>query len=203
MLAQPAFDSLNHAILLKRPEVIFGIRGKAFNWFRSYLCSREQSVIVESIVSSPCPLEFGVLQGSVLGPLCVLIHCSLLSVPMVVITINMLMTRNHPKKVSPMQFLTAQTGTKTCTDDLLSWMNINKLKLDTDKAEIMPVTCKFNITPRLGWQWVCKHWQKQNSVQAVREVSRDSPTLSLQQHISSICLSNFLGIHKTASICPV
>ena len=78
MLALPAFDTLNHAILLKRPEVIFGIRGKAFNWFRSYLCSRKQSVIVDSIVSSPCPLEFGVLQSSVLGPFCVLIRCSLL-----------------------------------------------------------------------------------------------------------------------------
>lgn len=151
MLALPAFDSLNHAILLKRPEVIFGIRDKAFNWFRSYLCSREQSVIVESIVSSPCPLEFGVLQGSVLGPLCA--H------PLFTV-ISAHGCDNHKyaddmessKKASPMQFLTAQTGTKTCTDDLLCWMNINKLKLDTDKAEIMPVTCKFNITPQLGWQ---------------------------------------------------
>lgn len=29
------------------------------------------------------------------------------------------------KKASPMQFLTAQTGTETCIDDLLCWMNTN------------------------------------------------------------------------------
>ena len=32
-----AFDTVDHAILLKRLDVSFGIRGNALNWFASYL----------------------------------------------------------------------------------------------------------------------------------------------------------------------
>ena len=35
-----AFDLVNHAILLKRLDVSFGIRGNALNWFVSYLSGR-------------------------------------------------------------------------------------------------------------------------------------------------------------------
>ena len=63
-----AFDTLDHAILLKRLEITFGVRGRALDWLKFYLCSRKQSVIVDGIVSSPRPLENGVPHSSVLGP---------------------------------------------------------------------------------------------------------------------------------------
>jgi hypothetical protein len=37
-----AFDTVDHAILLRRLEVSFGLIGPALAWFRSYLTGRTQ-----------------------------------------------------------------------------------------------------------------------------------------------------------------
>ena len=63
-----AFDTVDHAILLRRLDVSFGIRGNALNWFASYLSGRSQQVSVHGILASSFYLDFGVPQGSVLGP---------------------------------------------------------------------------------------------------------------------------------------
>ena len=63
-----AFDRLNRSILLKRLEVTFGVPDAALQWFAFYLCDCRLSVIVDGIASAPSPLVYGVLQGSVLGP---------------------------------------------------------------------------------------------------------------------------------------
>ena len=64
-----AFDTLDHQILLKRLSITYGIHAKAFQWFSSYLSDRRQSVTIGSIFSKPVPLQSGVPQGSVLGPI--------------------------------------------------------------------------------------------------------------------------------------
>ena len=63
-----AFDKLDHSILLKRLEVTFGVRDAALEWFASYLRDRCQLVIVDGTASAPSSQVYGVLQGSVLGP---------------------------------------------------------------------------------------------------------------------------------------
>src|SRR6218665_1594054 len=67
--ASSAFDVLDHAILLQRLETCFGLSGSPLNWFRSYLSDRSQMVILGDTRSSWVPVQFGVPQGSVLGPL--------------------------------------------------------------------------------------------------------------------------------------
>ena len=64
-----AFDTLDHAILLRRVKSTFGILGLALSWFESYLSDRMQSVVVDGLMSTPIPLVFGVPQGLVLGPI--------------------------------------------------------------------------------------------------------------------------------------
>ena len=47
---------------------LYGISGGALDWFKSYLSSRVQRVIIGDTVSECKGLNFGVPQGSVLGP---------------------------------------------------------------------------------------------------------------------------------------
>jgi len=67
-----AFDCVDHDLLLHRLQVLqlsFGISGVALEWICSFLTDRTQQIAYGSQLSTPCPLPFGVPQGSVLGPL--------------------------------------------------------------------------------------------------------------------------------------
>ena len=63
-----AFDSLRHDILISRLEMI-GCNGSALKLLKSYILNRSSSVKFCDFSSDPRPLLYGVLQGSVLGPL--------------------------------------------------------------------------------------------------------------------------------------
>nr|XP_006825364.1 PREDICTED: pyrethroid hydrolase Ces2e-like [Saccoglossus kowalevskii] len=63
------FDTVDSQILLERLELCFGISGRALAWFRSYLTRRYQCVSIKGLTSPMNMLKYGVLQGSVLGPL--------------------------------------------------------------------------------------------------------------------------------------
>ena len=64
-----AFDTVDHAILLKRLQKSFLIKDKALNWIESYLKNRTFSVTINNSTSTKKLLKYGVPQGSLLGPL--------------------------------------------------------------------------------------------------------------------------------------
>lgn len=63
-----AFDTVDRDLLLMKLEAV-GVTGSALQWFKTYLTDREQSVVINSTFSTSFPLQCGVPQGSVLGPL--------------------------------------------------------------------------------------------------------------------------------------
>ena len=67
-----AFDTVNHAILLRKME--HGIRGMALQWFKSYLTDRTQYVYLNGHASALKEISCGIHQGSVSGPLLFLIY---------------------------------------------------------------------------------------------------------------------------------
>ena len=68
-----AFDSLDHNILLNKLNHI-GVRGIAYNWFKSYMYDRSQYTEFKKVNSTIKNISFGVPQGSILGPLLFLIY---------------------------------------------------------------------------------------------------------------------------------
>ena len=68
-----AFDVIDHDILLTKLRN-YGVRGIANDWFRSYLSDRKQFVEINGIKSKMVPIQIGVPQGSILGPLLYLIY---------------------------------------------------------------------------------------------------------------------------------
>ena len=67
------FDVVNQQILLRKlAKYNFSI--ETLQWFESYLLNRLQAVQVESALSPPLPVPYGVPQGSILGPLLFLLY---------------------------------------------------------------------------------------------------------------------------------
>lgn len=63
-----AFDTVDIDLLLHILETELGITGIALDWFQSFLKGRNQRVIIENTLSDSLKVDFGVPQGSVLGP---------------------------------------------------------------------------------------------------------------------------------------
>jgi len=130
-----AFDTINHQILLKK-LYHYGIRGKALEWFRSYLSNRKQFVTVNDIDSQLLNIDCGVPQGSILGPLLFIIfindfhNCSdKLSFLMFADDSNLFFSHPDP------QILVNTVNTELVK--VLQWIKANKLTLNVTKSKYM------------------------------------------------------------------
>ena len=198
-----AFDTIDHAILLKRLELTFGISDIALKWFTSYLSDRKQSVLIEGVMSDATPLLYGVPQGSVLGPVLFTLYSQPLSD---VISNNDLQFHKYADDTElsshsdPENFSNAISDLAECTNDVLKWMNNNKLKLNTDKTEIMKVgvtSCLSRVSEK-SMTVDGSNIMFQDNVKYLG-VKLDS-TLSMKNQVSSVCRSCFLELRRIASI---
>ena len=136
-----AFDTVDHCFLLRRLQTSFGISGAPLDWFKSYLSARSQRVSIPGALSDSLPLDWGVPQGSCLGPLLYIIYSSKL--------FNII--ERHPPNSHCyaddsqiyLSFKTddlssqqnAITAMQNCIDDIRSWMEHDKLLLNDEKTE--------------------------------------------------------------------
>ena len=190
-----AFDTLDHPILLQRLETTFGISGTVLHWFASYLEGCEQSVMVDNILSSPSPLQFGVPQGSVLGPILFTLYSQPLSdlICRHECDYHKYADDTQLSKGAPSdQFQSLLCDIQTCIESLVGWMYSNKLKLNAEKTEVLPVasTSRLSLVGR-------------DSVDIGGKLGVHlDQTLSMQQHISSVCHAAYLELRRIASIRP-
>ena len=63
------FETVSHYILLTRLAELISLWSLALSWFQSYLSNRKQYVTLKDANSTLAPVNHGVPQGSVLGPL--------------------------------------------------------------------------------------------------------------------------------------
>lgn len=68
-----AFDCVSHEILLRK-LYRYGFRGISLSWFSSFLLGRRQRVFIGSKGSNYQHIDWGVPQGSVLGPVLFLLY---------------------------------------------------------------------------------------------------------------------------------
>ena len=136
-----AFDTIDHKLLIDRLKHCFGFGGKILQWFHSYISQRKQAVKIHDTLSESKNLDFGVPQGSVLGPLLFTLYTSPLN--------KLISTYKNIKhhlyaddtqvyiKLTPENASSKIGELQNCLSDIKTWMTNNKLKLNPDKTEFM------------------------------------------------------------------
>ena len=143
-----AFDTTDHTILLDRLNVHYGISELALGWLKSYLSGRTHSVKVGNTLSHPAALQYGVSQGSVLGPILFSLYTNPISS-----IIHSHSSINHHFYADDTQLYIALTPTnfshsiqklKNCVSNIQNFMSANKLKLNPEKTEFILIGSQNN-----------------------------------------------------------
>ena len=147
-----AFDTVDQNKLLEILHHEIGIRGKACEWFTSYLTIRSQRVKIENSYSSIDMLQFGVPQGSVLGP--VLFNIYTRSFYRCVESEGFKVegfADDHQlrKPFSPLfQVGTLGKNIEKCFGAIKTWMDEFFLRLNSSKTKIL-IMCPISMKPDL------------------------------------------------------
>ena len=129
-----AFDTVNHNILLQKLHH-YGVRGLCLDWFETYLDNRQICTNIGSSKSNKCNLNYGVPQGSILGPLLFLIYIN-----------DMHKCTNHKLRLfadDSNLFIFSKTieelykHANLAINNVKNWLNSNKLAINIDKTNYM------------------------------------------------------------------
>ena len=144
-----AFDTIDHKTLLHQLRHRMGISGTALEWFRSYLTGRTQAVCIEGEYSTAVPLQFGVPQGSVLGPLLYTIYTLPLgdllrkqgvSYHLYADDTQLYLAFDFSETTSQHESL---NKLQNCVSRIQSWMTTNKLMLNENKTEVICISSNY------------------------------------------------------------
>src|SRR5688572_1039268 len=189
-----AFDTIDHGILLKKLS-IYGIRNTQLNWFKSYLDNRMQLVSCNGIKSPLKLIEYGVPQGSILGPLLFILYINdLPNVSSDLFFILFADDTNIFNSHSSIETLINHTNSELCK--VADWFQLNKLTLNLDKTNFILFRAYKKSLP-ISYSNLCIMGTPITQVQSSRFLGvYVDQHLSWKDHISNIStkIAKNLGI---------
>ena len=138
-----AFDCIDHEIMISRLQHTFGVTDLALSWFASYFTARSMSVRRRGISSALTPCDYGVPQGSALGPLCFNLYVAPLSC-----VIGSFGVRHHQYADDTQMYISASRADlkanidtlEKCTAAVHQWLLHNGLQLNPSKSDVIQFT---------------------------------------------------------------
>ena len=199
-----AFDTVDHEIMADTLQFHFGISGTALHWFRSYMSDRTQFVSINDCCSDSVDVQFGVPQGSVLGPVLFVMYSKpLLALIDAKSVINQSFADDTQlySSARPSEICSTVQRVEDCISDVRVWMSNNKLKLNDDKTEVLLIQTKTSF----------KSCEKPSSIHVGNvEVSFSasarnlgyfiSDNMSIDAHVTNVCRSAYFAIRQISSI---
>jgi hypothetical protein len=140
---QKAFDSISHSFLLNKLYNL-GIRGIPLKLFSSYLSNRSCQTKINSVISNINPINLGVPQGSVLGPILFLLFINDLPLAVNDCLVDMF-ADDTSIIVSGINIEELNIKLKLCSSQLSNWVFSNNLVLNYSKTKIMFFNKKLNF----------------------------------------------------------
>ena len=140
-----AFDTIDHSILLNRLQKRCGITGTALSWFETYLTDRCQVIQLNGESFDKMQLQFGVPQGSVLGPLLFTSYTAPLGEIARRHSVELHLYADDTQVYMSFSPLSDESTTRTfqrieaCIAEIRTWLKDNKLMLNDDKTDVGPL----------------------------------------------------------------
>jgi len=196
-----AFDTIDRDILLKK-MYNYGIRGPMHSWFKSYLACRRQYVILNGTSSQMLNINYGVPQGSVLGPLLFLLYINDIgSIPDMETKPKIFADDtnifNHSSNLSDLNIVCQKSIEK-----ISDWVFANRLSINYDKTHYMLFCPAMYHTTTPSLQLSINNFviEKVTSTKYLGVLIDEN--LDWKLHITELCqsLRKFVGIFYKLSL---
>ena len=200
-----AFDTIDQNIQFHRFKHWFGITSSALSSLSSNVTNRFQTVVASNSKSQPVLLEFGIPQGSVLGPLLnslytTPLHSIISKYPGICCHFYADNTQMYIS-FSSEHASSAVSIIESCIKDVFFWLIANRLSANPNKTEYILFNSR-NINPQvyninLDSDVICSGYSAKNLGVLFQS------DMSLDDHISSIIESCFVQLRDFRHICPL
>ena len=199
-----AFDTVSHAVLLKRMKDMYGVKSNALQWLQSYFSGRSQAVKIEDATSVEKPLHTGLPQGSLLGPFAFPSYSAPLFNIARMNEVEMHMYADDTQlylHFKPHEYDTAIARMQHCLVDIRKWMNSNMLKLNDSKTEFMVIGKKVSLGKLPDEKSIIIGDERIVAADKAKNIGvmLDS-NLSMSSQISTVCRDSYLQIYNISKI---
>ena len=146
-----AFDTVDHSVLLAVLEHNFSLTGVVLDWYDSYLCPRSCKVKIKESYLTERSLQFSVPQGSCAGAQMYNTYCSMMHEvvqrPISIYSFTDDHTlRDQFKANNRDDEIASISRLENSADDLKTWMDENRLRMNSDKTEFIMFGSKVQLS---------------------------------------------------------